>query len=104
MIYKRFLLPMLLLTSISTMFLTSVAHSQSNTTRSLSALPWISATNGLGPVERNQANGGAAASDGNQIRLDGISYDQGLGVSAESDISYALAGQCSPFFCAGRYG
>lgn|GEM_PF-6634806 len=97
MMHKRLLLLMLLLSSASTTFLTSIVHSQSNTTRFLSALPWISATNGLGPVERDQTNGGANANDGRQIRLDGVPYDHGLGVSAESDISYALSGNCASF-------
>ncbi|MFE6506884.1 alpha/beta fold hydrolase [Nocardioides sp. NPDC057767] len=54
-------------------------------------------TNGWGPVERNQANGGAAAGDGGQLRLNGITYAKGLGVHAGSWVSYHLGGNCSAF-------
>lgn len=64
--------------------------------QSLSSLPFA-ATNGHGPVERNQSNGGAAAGDGGQLRLDGQVYDRGLGVAAESDIRFDLAGRCQWF-------
>lgn len=40
---------------------------------------WVSATNGWGPVERDLANGGVGAGDGGALRLNGVTYDKGLG-------------------------
>ncbi|RZI43421.1 JDVT-CTERM domain-containing protein [Herbaspirillum sp. HC18] len=51
--------------------------------------------NGLGPIEKNRNNGGAAPGDGGTITLDGIPYPKGLGVFAPSDVSYDLGGVCS---------
>ena len=56
--------------------------------------------NGLGPVEKDRNNGGAAAGDGGVITLGNIPYAQGLGVHAPSDLSYDLAGACSGAFIA----
>ncbi|MFJ4775640.1 sulfatase-like hydrolase/transferase [Streptomyces sp. NPDC088762] len=56
----------------------------------LSDLPWISATNGWGPVERDTSNGKNAAGDGPLISFGGTTYPKGLGVHAPSDIAYHL--------------
>jgi alpha-galactosidase len=61
----------------------------------LSDLPWTSATNGWGPVERDTSNGEAAAGDGNPITIGGTVYAKGLGVNAPSTIAYYLGGSCS---------
>ncbi|QIK76090.1 alpha/beta fold hydrolase [Nocardioides piscis] len=53
--------------------------------------------NGWGPVERDTANGEQAAGDGPRLKLNGVSYDKGLGVHAGSFVSYHLGGQCSSF-------
>lgn len=71
-------------------------------TNYLSDLRWRSARNGLGPVERNQDNGGRAANDGGSIRVGGTTYTKGLGVHADSNIRFDLGGKCSSFsFVAG---
>ncbi|WP_240970195.1 NPCBM/NEW2 domain-containing protein [Actinacidiphila epipremni] len=61
----------------------------------LSDLPWESATNGWGPVERDTSNGETAAGDGNPLTLGGTVYPKGLGAHAPSDIAYYTAGGCT---------
>ena len=63
----------------------------------VSALPFLSATNGSGPVERDRSNGGPAAGDGGPITLDGVRYASGLGVHAGSEIEVDLAGRYARF-------
>ena len=63
----------------------------------LSALTPLSATNGLGPVERDRNNGGAAAGDGGPIVVGGTTYARGLGVYPRSTVVYNLAKQYSSF-------
>jgi hypothetical protein len=60
----------------------------------VSALPFLSATNGWGPVERNLSNGEAAAGDGKPITVAGTVYASGVGVHAPSAVSLYLAGHC----------
>ena len=52
-------------------------------------------TNGWGPVEKDQSNGEAGATDGATITLNGVTYAKGLGAHAGSDVRYALNGACS---------
>jgi hypothetical protein len=61
----------------------------------VSALPFLSATNGWGPVERNTSNGEAAAGDGRTMTLAGTTYASGLGVHANGDVGLYLDGHCS---------
>jgi beta-galactosidase GanA len=63
----------------------------------VSDLPFLSATNGWGPVERNTSNGEAAAGDGRPITLAGTVYASGLGVHANGDVALYLDGHCSRF-------
>lgn len=60
----------------------------------LSDLPWISTTNGWGPVEKDTSNGESRAGDGNPLTIDGKVYAKGLGVHAESDVAYYAGGAC----------
>ncbi|MFE7975594.1 NPCBM/NEW2 domain-containing protein [Streptomyces shenzhenensis] len=60
----------------------------------LGDLPWLSATNGWGPAERNTSNGESAAGDGNPLTLGGVVYAKGLGVHAESSVDYYTGGAC----------
>ncbi|MGW2742213.1 NPCBM/NEW2 domain-containing protein [Streptomyces sp. NPDC001450] len=60
----------------------------------LSDLPWLSATSGWGPVERDTSNGESAAGDGHPITLDGVAYAKGLGVHAESEVSFYTGKAC----------
>ncbi|WP_369255938.1 NPCBM/NEW2 domain-containing protein [Streptomyces sp. R35] len=61
---------------------------------SLGDLPWLSTTNGWGPVERNTSNGESAAGDGHPITLGGVVYAKGLGVHAESAVEYYTGTAC----------
>jgi beta-galactosidase GanA len=61
----------------------------------VSALPFLSATNGWGPVERDTSNGEANAGDGRPISVAGTAYPVGLGVHANSDVALYLGGHCS---------
>lgn len=63
----------------------------------LSDLEPISATNGWGPVERDMSNGEQAADDGVPIRIQGVAFARGLGVHANSDVRFNLAGRCTRF-------
>lgn len=60
----------------------------------LGDLPWLSTTNGYGPVERNTSNGESAAGDGHPITLGGVVYTRGLGVHAESAVEYYTGKAC----------
>ncbi|MFI7400751.1 NPCBM/NEW2 domain-containing protein [Streptomyces sp. NPDC049541] len=63
-------------------------------TSGLGDLPWLSATNGYGPVERNTSNGESAAGDGNPLTIGGVVYGKGLGVHAESAVEYYTGRAC----------
>ncbi|MFF7128748.1 NPCBM/NEW2 domain-containing protein [Streptomyces sp. NPDC008240] len=60
----------------------------------LSDLPWLSATSGWGPVERDTSNGESAAGDGHPITLGGVGYAKGLGVHADSEVSFYTGKAC----------
>jgi glucose/arabinose dehydrogenase len=63
----------------------------------LSDLNPTTQTNGWGPYERDRSNGEQGASDGGTITLNGVTFAKGLGVHAQSDLTFALAGQYSRF-------
>ncbi|MDC2955096.1 NPCBM/NEW2 domain-containing protein [Streptomyces gilvifuscus] len=63
-------------------------------TSGLGDLPWLSATNGYGPVERNTSNGESAAGDGHPITIGGVVYAKGLGVHAGSEVEYYTGKAC----------
>ncbi|WP_458247973.1 NPCBM/NEW2 domain-containing protein [Streptomyces sp. MAI_2237] len=63
-------------------------------TSGLGDLPWLSATNGYGPVERNTSNGESAAGDGHPITIGGVVYAKGLGVHADSTVEFYTGKAC----------
>ena len=63
----------------------------------VSDLPFVSATNGWGPVERDMSNGEQAAGDGHPITIDGVTSAKGLGAHAASDVQVYLGGHCTAF-------
>ncbi|MDO5060258.1 MAG: endo-alpha-N-acetylgalactosaminidase family protein [Actinomycetaceae bacterium] len=63
----------------------------------LSDLPFVDTRNGWGPVERDTANGENNAGDGGPIRIDGVTYEKGLGTHANSMVKFNLGGQCQSF-------
>ncbi|WP_432066182.1 NPCBM/NEW2 domain-containing protein [Streptomyces sp. C10-9-1] len=64
-------------------------------THALSDLPWTSASNGWGPVERDRSNGETKTGDGAALTVDGTVYPKGLGVNAPSTVTYYLGGTCT---------
>ena len=60
-------------------------------------LPFLSASNGWGPVERNTSNGEQAAGDGKPITINHVVFPKGLGTNSPSDVEIYLAGQCTEF-------
>ncbi len=60
-------------------------------------LPFLSASNGWGPVERNTSNGEQAAGDGKPITINHVVFAKGLGTNSPSDVEIYLAGQCTQF-------
>ncbi|MFE2066362.1 NPCBM/NEW2 domain-containing protein [Streptomyces sp. NPDC059467] len=60
----------------------------------LSDLPWLSSSNGWGPVERDTSNGEYNAGDGHPITIGGAVYAKGLGTHAPSDIAYYTGKAC----------
>ncbi|MFG2475098.1 NPCBM/NEW2 domain-containing protein [Streptomyces fagopyri] len=63
-------------------------------TSSLGDLPWMSASNGYGPVERDTSNGESAAGDGHPITLGGVVHAKGLGAHAASAVEYYTGKEC----------
>jgi hypothetical protein len=61
----------------------------------VSDLPFLSSTNGWGPVERDGSVGEQAAGDGRTITIAGVPYPKGLGTNAASDVALYLGGRCS---------
>jgi hypothetical protein len=61
----------------------------------VSDLPFLGATNGWGPVERDTSNGEQGAGDGRPITINGVGYAKGLGTNAVSDVRLYLAGRCT---------
>ncbi|MFD5624740.1 NPCBM/NEW2 domain-containing protein [Streptomyces sp. NPDC127072] len=61
---------------------------------SLGDLPWLSTTNGWGPVERDRSNGENEAGDGNPLTVGGVVHAKGLGVHAESTVEYYTGEAC----------
>lgn len=72
----------------------SVAAAPPSGVSYLGDLPWLSTTNGFGPVERNTSNGESAAGDGHPITLGGVVYAKGLGAHAPSAVEYYTGKRC----------
>lgn len=56
----------------------------------LSDLKYVTASNSQGPIELNKTNGANGDGDGFSILLKNVSYSKGLGVSANSEITYNI--------------
>lgn len=63
----------------------------------VSSLNPLSSQNGLGPYERDTSNGQAQPGDGHAIAINEVKFAKGLGVSAVSELRYALAGKYTDF-------
>lgn len=66
----------------------------------VSDLPFVSESNGWGPVERDLSNGETAAGDGGPLTLRGTVHDKGLGVHAASEVVVDLDGAYRRFTAA----
>ncbi|MEU9185560.1 NPCBM/NEW2 domain-containing protein [Streptomyces sp. NPDC048484] len=73
---------------------TSVVVAPPSGTSHLGDLPWLSTTNGWGPVERNTSNGENAAGDGTPLTVNGVVYATGLGVHADSTVEFYTGEAC----------
>ncbi|MGW1377390.1 NPCBM/NEW2 domain-containing protein [Streptomyces sp. NPDC002446] len=60
-------------------------------------LPWLTANNGWGPVEKNTSVGESDGGDGRPIRIGGTAFARGLGVHAASEVTFYTGGRCSAF-------
>jgi uncharacterized protein (DUF1800 family) len=63
----------------------------------LSDMQMLRESNGLGPVELDMSNGGAASKDGMPLTVGGFTFAKGLGVNADSEIVYKLNGMYDDF-------
>ncbi|BCJ55535.1 hypothetical protein Asp14428_70100 [Actinoplanes sp. NBRC 14428] len=66
-------------------------------TPAVSDLPFLTESNGYGPVERDRSNGESAAGDGNPITIRGTAYPKGLGMHAPGEVTVWLGGACTRF-------
>ena len=66
-------------------------------TDAVSDLPFLSSSNGWGPVERDQSVNGQAAGDGKPLTIAGTKYAKGLGTNSVSEVQLYLGGACSRF-------
>ena len=62
-----------------------------------SALPFLSCSNTVGPVERDSANGGGDPRDGAPMSIAGVAHADGIGVSADSEVTFWLDRQGQRF-------
>jgi beta-galactosidase GanA len=63
----------------------------------VSDLPFVTATNGWGPVERDMSNGEDAAGDGHTISIRTTTFAKGLGVHPSGEVDVYLGGNCTIF-------
>ena len=59
--------------------------------------PFLTETNGYGPVERDQSNGEAGGQDGHPLVTGGTMYAKGLGMNAPAQVQIDLQGRCDRF-------
>ncbi len=59
--------------------------------------PFLTETNGYGPVERDLSNGEAGGGDGLPLTVAGTVYDKGLGMHAPAQVQIDVQGRCTRF-------
>jgi alpha-glucosidase len=59
--------------------------------------PFLTETNGWGPVERDRSNGETGGQDGNPLTIDGTVYAKGLGMNADARVDIDVQGRCTRF-------
>ncbi|HUQ56660.1 glycoside hydrolase family 97 catalytic domain-containing protein [Lentzea sp.] len=60
----------------------------------VSDLPFMSESNGYGPVERDRSNGENSGGDGKALSIGGVTYTKGIGAHAPSEVSVYLGRGC----------
>jgi NPCBM/NEW2 domain len=75
----------------------TLAFSPVDGDNALSDLEYSSASSGWGPIEKDRSNGENQPGDGKPMTIGGQVYPKGLGVHADSSLSYALGGKCTRF-------
>jgi len=65
--------------------------------RYISDLPFLSSTNGWGPVERDRSNGEQGAADGRTLTVNEKTYSKGIGAHAASDVRVTIPAGCTTF-------
>jgi len=63
----------------------------------VSDLPFLTETNGWGPVERDQSNGESGRGDGGPLTIRGVVHPKGLGMHAVGEVTVWLGGACTGF-------
>jgi glucose/arabinose dehydrogenase/PKD repeat protein len=63
----------------------------------VSDLPFVSSTNGWGPVERDRSNGEQGAADGRTLTVNQKTYSKGIGAHAASDVRVTIPAGCTTF-------
>jgi alpha-glucosidase len=63
----------------------------------VSDLPFVTDTNGWGPVERDRSVNESDGGDGNPLTIDGVVYEKGLGTHAPANVTVYLGGRCTEF-------
>ena len=66
----------------------------------VSDLPFVTESNGWGPVERDRSVNDSAGGDGNPLTIAGVVYEKGLGSHAPAEITVYLGGRCTSFSAA----
>jgi hypothetical protein len=66
-------------------------------TAQISDLPFLTESNGWGPVERNTSNGENSAGDGRPMAIGGTTFTKGIGMHAIGEITVWLGGACTGF-------
>lgn len=68
--------------------------------RYVSDLPFVTESNGWGPVERDRSVNESAGGDGNPLTIAGVRYEKGLGTHAPAAVTVYLGGRCATFSAA----
>ncbi|MGA5302342.1 glycoside hydrolase family 97 catalytic domain-containing protein [Nucisporomicrobium flavum] len=63
----------------------------------VSDLPFLSESNGYGPVERDRSNGEDGAGDGKPLTIRGTVHPKGLGMHAPGEVTIWTGGACTRF-------
>jgi alpha-glucosidase len=66
-------------------------------TAAVSDLPFLTESNGWGPVERDRSNGESSGGDGKPLTMKATVFAKGLGMHAAGEVTVWLGGACTGF-------